>query len=270
MILDDIFTKTKQELDKTKARVSFDDLAGSLKNSTTPKEPLFRFKNALLKDNNITKIIAEVKKASPSKGVIRQDFDYLQIAKEYARNNASCISVLTEPYFFQGSLKYLEQIAKNVNVPLLRKDFIFDKYQILQAYISGASAILLIAKMLDKNLAKELFVYAKSLGLDVLFEVHNKQELEVAFFCDADIIGINHRNLEDFSINLNLCDELVPIIKEYQKGRDVVIVAESAIENKETINRLSKIGVDAFLIGEFFMREQNVGYKLKEFIQLTK
>ncbi len=267
MILDDIFKKTKQELEVLKTKTTFDELLEIAKNNPSKRALQYGFKDSLLSDNNITKIIAEVKKASPSKGIIRQDFDYLQIAKEYESNNASCISVLTEPYFFQGSLGYLEQIAQNINLPLLRKDFIFDKYQILQAYISGASAILLIAKMLEKHKAKELFLYAKSLGLDVLFEVHNKQELEVAFFCDADIIGINHRNLEDFSINLELCDELVPIIRGSKNGAGIVIVAESAIEDKQTINRLSKIGVNAFLIGEFFMREQDVGAKLKDFTQ---
>lgn len=204
------------------------------------------------------RIIAEVKKASPSKGVIKEDFDPLKIAQEYSANGANAISVLTEPHYFQGDLEYLTQIRRYVPTPLLRKDFILDKYQIVEALVYGADFILLIAKSLSTKELKELYDYALHLGLEVLVEVHDKEDLTKAMRCGAHIVGINHRNLETMEMDMTLCEKLIPMIPN---GK--IIVAESGVSNVETIQNLSSIGADAFLIGEHFMRVPSIKDELK-------
>lgn len=208
---------------------------------------------------NPYRIIAEVKKASPSKGVIREDFDPLSIAQEYERGGASAISILTEPHFFQGSLEYLTGIRRYCSLPLLRKDFIVTKYQILEALVYGADFILLIAAALSKKELKELLEYAWHLGLEVLVEIHDKADLIKAMFAGANIIGINHRNLKTFEMDMSLCEQLIPMIPN---GK--IIVAESGIYEHEQLAELNKVGADAFLIGESFMRQENVGDAVKE------
>ncbi len=182
-----------------------------------------------------------LKKASPSKGVIKEDFDPLLIAQEYSKNGANAISVLTEPHYFQGNLEYLTQIRRYVPTPLLRKDFILDKYQIVEALVYGADFILLIAKSLSTKDLKELYEYALHLGLEVLVEVHDKEDLTKAMKCGAHIVGINHRNLETMEMDMTLCEKLIPMIPN---GK--IIVAESGVSNVETIQNLSAIGADAF------------------------
>ncbi|MCF6174078.1 MAG: indole-3-glycerol phosphate synthase TrpC, partial [Campylobacteraceae bacterium] len=206
------------------------------------------------------RIIAEVKKASPSKGVIKEDFDPLIIAKEYEKGGANAISVLTEPHFFQGNIEYITQIRRYVPTPLLRKDFIIDEYQLLEALVYGADFVLLIAKALSKKELKSLLEYAWRLGLNALVEIHDKEDLTKAIFAGADIIGINHRNLETFKMDMELSIKLMPLIPN---GK--IIVAESGLNNKETLVELNKVGVDAFLIGEHFMRQNNISQSLKEF-----
>jgi indole-3-glycerol phosphate synthase len=257
LILDDIIKKTKEDLEIRKKEFSVDWLGRSL--AYNPYQP--RDVKAYLtstKEEPI-RIIAEVKKASPSKGVIREDFDPLVIAQAYSNNGANAISVLTEPHFFQGDLEYLTGIRRYVDTPLLRKDFIVDEYQLLEALVYGADFVLLIAKALDKQTLKDLYDKALTLGLEVLVEIHDLPDLKKAMSCGASIIGINHRNLETFEMDMTLCDKLIPLIPN---GK--IIVAESGITDVETIKRLSSIGVDAFLIGEHFMRQDNITEAVKK------
>lgn len=251
MILDDIIEQTKNDLEKRKIDIPFEWLGRSLAyNPFAPRDCSEALRSS---DEDPYKLICEIKKASPSKGVIREDFDPILIAKEYELGGASIMSVLTEPHFFQGSLEYLTQIRRFVPTPLLRKDFIIDEYQLLEAVVYGADMVLLIVRALSLKRLKELLEYSKRLGLSVLVEIHDKTELTKAIAAGANIIGINHRNLDTFEIDMELSKKLVPLIPQ---GK--IIVAESGLNQKETIQELSKIGVDAFLIGEYFMRQDNI------------
>jgi len=260
MILDKIIKKTKQDLEILKTKTPFSELEKSLK--LRVEKPIDMI-NALRRNSssNIYNLICEVKKASPSKGIIREDFNPIDIAKIYEESGASCISVLTEEHFFKGSLLYLNSIDKKVNTPLLRKDFIIDRYQVVQSYINGADMILLIAKVLDVNTLKKLFEYARDFGMEVLVEIHDEEDLQKALEIDANIIGVNHRNLNDFTMDMELCVKLSPLIP-----KEKIIVAESGISDKETIKRLDEVGVDAFLVGEYFMRNNNTKNLLLDFI----
>jgi len=208
-----------------------------------------------------TPIIAEVKKGSPSKGVIREDFDPLEIAEIYQSNGASCLSVLTDEHFFLGHLGYLGLIREQVSLPLLRKDFIFDPYQIYQARVAGADAVLLIAAMLDLPQLRDFYALARELYLDVLLEVHDERELELALKTDCQLIGINNRDLRSFNVDIATSERLAARIPE---GR--IIVAESGITRRDEIVRLTEKGVHAFLIGESLMREEDIGAKLQELL----
>ena len=208
------------------------------------------------------KVIAEIKKASPSKGLIRADFDPLAIARDYAVHGASAISVLTEEHFFQGSLNYLEQIRNVVDVPLLRKDFMLDAYQLVEAKAYGADAVLFIAAMLDAGLMRELRAQATELSLDSLVEVHNEQELDAAIKAGADLIGINNRNLKTFEVSLATTERLAPLIPSGMSA-----VCESGIDSLEQIRRVEKLGIHAFLIGESLMRAPKPGKKLAELLK---
>jgi indole-3-glycerol phosphate synthase len=205
-----------------------------------------------------TAIIAEVKKGSPSKGVIRADFDPLAIASVYAENGASCLSVLTDEHFFLGNLAFLPEIRNAVNIPLLRKDFIFDPYQVYEARVAGADAILLIAAMLDLPRLLEFASLASELALDVLLEVHDEEELRAALETDCRLIGINNRSLRTFITDLSTTERLAPYIPA-----DRLIVAESGIVSREEVVRLRRAGAKAFLIGESLMREPDIGAKLR-------
>ncbi len=199
------------------------------------------------------KIIAEIKKASPSKGVIRENFEPIEIAQDYEKGSANALSILTEPHFFRGNIEYISQVRRYSSLPLLRKDFIIDEYQLVEALVYGADFVLLIAKALSRAELKKLLDYARHLGLDVLVEIHDVEDLKNAIFAGADIIGINHRNLETFEMDMSLCNKLIPLIPN---GK--IIIAESGISDIETITNLHKIGVDAFLIGEHFMRQNDI------------
>ena len=258
MILDEINRKTLEDVERRKIEMPLDLLGRSL--SANPYAPRDVKPYLTSTKEEPIRIIAEVKKASPSKGIIKEDFDPLVIAQEYSANGANAISVLTEPHYFQGNLEYLTQIRRYVPTPLLRKDFILDKYQIIEALVYGADFILLIAKSLSIKDLKELYEYALHLGLEVLVEIHDKEDLTKAMKCGANIIGINHRNLETFEMDMTLCDQLIPMIPN---GK--IIVAESGVSNTETIKRLSSIGADAFLIGEHFMRVPSISEELKSF-----
>ena len=255
-ILDEIIKKTREDVEKRKKDYTEEWLGKSLAYNPYPPRDVKKFLTSTKYEP--VRIIAEVKKASPSKGVIREDFDPLAIAQTYSENGANAISVLTEPHWFKGDLEYLTGIRRYVSTPLLRKDFIIDEYQILEALVYGADFILLIAKALSKQELKRLYEYALHLGLEVLVEIHDKEDLTKAMWCGATIIGINHRNLDTFEIDMNLCDKLIPMIPN---GK--IIVAESGVSDPETIQRLSAIGADAFLIGEHFMRQDDIGAEVK-------
>lgn len=208
-----------------------------------------------------TAIIAEVKKGSPSKGLIREDFDPLEIAEIYQDNGATCLSVLTEERFFMGSLRYLALIREQVGLPLLRKDFIFDPFQVYEARAAGADAILLIATMLEQQQIVDLAGLAYELHLDVLLEVHDEQEMEVACGTDIGLIGVNNRNLRSFAVDLGTTARLAKMLPP-----DRLLVSESGVNNRADIERLQSDGAHAFLIGEAMMREADIGAKLQELL----
>lgn len=208
-----------------------------------------------------TAIIAEVKKGSPSRGVIRADFDPQNIAAIYQENGATCLSVLTDEKFFLGHLSYLALIRETVSLPLLRKDFICDPYQIFEARAAGADAILLIAAMLDLNQLREFHATAKEIHLDVLLEVHDETEMEKALNTDCTLIGVNNRNLRTFVTDLGTTARLARLMPA-----DRLLVAESGINSRADIVRLQADGAGAFLIGESMMRENDIGAKLQELL----
>jgi len=256
-ILDEIIRKTRDDLEKRKVDFPMEWLGRSLAyNPFMPKDV-----HAALKatEENPYRIIAEVKKASPSKGVIREDFDPMVIAQAYEKGGADALSILTEPHYFQGDKEYLGMVRRYVNIPLLRKDFIVDKYQLVEALVYGADYVLLIAKALSRKELKELLQYTHHLGMEVLVEIHDKADLIKAIFAGANIIGINHRNLETFEMDMKLSERLIPLIPN---GK--IIVAESGINDHETVVELSKVGADAFLIGEHFMRQDDISAALKQ------
>jgi len=246
MILEKIIKKTKEYKKKRKNEEDF-------KKFLSIKRDFRDVKKALTStSDNPYRIIAEVKKASPSKGIIREDFNPIKIAKEYIEV-ADALSILTEPHFFKGSLEYLKEINKFSPIPLLRKDFIVDEFQIAEGYAAGADFILLIAKALEVGELKRLFNFAKNIGLEVLFEIHDEEDLNKALEIGADIIGFNHRNLKTFEMDMDLSKKLIPKLP-----KNVIVVAESGINDFETVKKLSKNGVDAYLIGEYFMRQNDI------------
>ncbi|MFH2011304.1 MAG: indole-3-glycerol phosphate synthase TrpC [Pseudomonadota bacterium] len=258
-VLDKIIDNKKKELVEAKKKYSIDELKSRINNSP----PVRDFKFALTSPQTPIKIIAEVKKASPSKGIIREDFAPLEIAKIYEANGAVAISVLTEENFFLGSLDYLRKIREVVNIPLLCKDFIFDEHQVYQARIYGADAFLLIAAILDDSNLKGLLKTGKELGMQVLLEVHNLEELKRVLQTEAEIIGINNRNLKTFKTDISTTERL---IKEIPQGK--IVVSESGINTTGDISRLKKSGAHAFLIGESLMREKDIAKKLSKLLSL--
>jgi indole-3-glycerol phosphate synthase len=205
-------------------------------------------------------VIAEVKKASPSKGVICEDFDPVGIAKAYEAAGAAAISVLTEETYFQGSAHYLEAIRRAVNLPLLRKDFIFDEWQICEARLLGADAVLLIAAMLETEKLKKLLNYASRLGLQALVETHNEREVAAARDAGAKIFGVNNRNLADFKVDISCAEKLSKLLPN-----GCVFVAESGITCRADVERMRDAGADAVLVGESLMRAASIENRLKEF-----
>ena len=245
MILDDLVKAAEEALKGDKAVISPEQMEALAE--TSPYKPDFPFEKALSKDG--ISFICEVKRASPSKGMISPSFPYLDIAREYERIGASAISCLTERKYFLGKPEYLRDIASIVSIPVLRKDFIIDEYQIYEARALGASAILLICAILTDEKMKHFMTLADSLGLSVLTEVHDEEEVRRALAAGARIIGGNNRNLKDFTVSLSNAVRLSSLIPE-----DVLFVAESGIRTRKDIETLEQCGADAVLIGETFMR----------------
>ncbi|WP_407462927.1 indole-3-glycerol phosphate synthase TrpC [Methanobrevibacter sp.] len=247
-MLDKIVAKTEERLIEAKNKKSLEELKEEVSKLKINDD--FPFKEAL-KDPEIA-IIAEVKKASPSKGLIAEDFDYIEIAKEYEQAGASAISVLTEPYFFQGSNDFLHEISENVNIPLLRKDFTIDEYMIWEAKSLGASAILLIVSILDDDQLKDYLDLAHELGLSAIVETHDAKEIKSAIDAGAQIIGVNNRNLADFTVDINNSINLRSLVSD-----DITFISESGIKTKEDVTRLKENNVDAVLIGETLMKSDD-------------
>ena len=193
-----------------------------------------------------------MKKASPSKGEIAKDFPYLEIAKEYEKGGAAAISVLTEPEYFKGNNGHLTEISSSVSIPVLRKDFTVDEYQIYEAKLIGADAVLLICALLDKDTLKEYISICKELGLSTLVEVHSEEEIKMALEAGARIIGVNNRNLQTFQVDFNHCINLKKLIPP-----DIIFIAESGIQKAEDISALKAAGADGALIGETLMRSKD-------------
>ena len=255
-MLDEIVEKTKRRVEDAKQIISLDDLKNEVSLMSVDDE--FPFKKALSGDD--ISIIAEVKKASPSKGIIAEDFDYLAIAKEYEDAGASAISVLTEPYFFFGSDDYLKEIAEIVNIPVLRKDFVVDEYMIWEAKALGASAVLLIVSILDIVQLKKYLDLAHELGLSAIVEAHDGDEIMRALTVGAEIIGVNNRNLADFTVDIENSINLRRCV-----SGDVIFISESGIKTKEDVARLKENDVDAVLIGETLMKCDDKKEMISEF-----
>jgi indole-3-glycerol phosphate synthase len=211
-------------------------------------------------------LIAEVKKASPSAGVIRPDFDPIAIAREYAAAGASCLSVLTDEKFFQGSLQFLRDIRATVRLPLLRKDFLIDERQILESVVWGADAILLIVAILDDARLRRFHDLAAAAGLAVLVEVHDEAELDRARAIGARLIGVNNRDLKTFTVDLAVTERLAACLRADAAGRDVLVVAESGIHTREDVVRLERCGAGAILVGESLMRQRDLAAKTRELL----
>jgi indole-3-glycerol phosphate synthase len=252
-ILDKILAAKKREVERHKQAVRLTSL---LECTARRKAPL-DFASALKGDD--IRLIAEVKKASPSRGVLRPYFDPMALAKTYAENGAAAISVLTDAEFFQGSPEHLAAIREAVSLPLLRKDFIYDEYQIYETAAYGADALLLITAILEPRQLEKMITLSRSLGLGCLVEVHNEEEIKKALAGGAAIIGINNRDLKTFEVDVDTTRRLRPLVPE-----DKIVVSESGISRREDIQKLKDWGVDAVLIGEALVTARNIPKKIKE------
>jgi len=245
----------KQEVDELKRKFSI----SSFRDFEFYYQKSLPFSPALQKEKAIA-VIAEIKKASPSKGIIRENFDHLKIAKTYFENNVDSVSILTDEKFFRGNINYLKDIAQFKTAPLLRKDFIIDELQIHQAKAFGADAILLICEALDKSVIPELTLCANEIGLEVLLELHSEKQLDKINQNINKIIGVNNRDLESFNVNLKTSINLRQSFNE-----DIIFVSESGITTQQDIFELKQIGVHAVLAGEHFMKQINIHSAIHEF-----
>lgn len=260
-ILKAILDRKREEVawrESQRSRLELEQLIGSI-------EPCRGFGKTLRKrvEQGLPAVIAEVKKASPSSGVIRENFDPVDIAKSYEQAGATCISVLTDRDFFQGSDHHLQQLKQAVSVPLIRKDFIISPYQVLESRVLGADCILLIVAAVAEALLRELNQLAKQLSMDVVMEVHTLAELRLAEQIGVDIIGVNNRNLNNFKVSLQTSIELQQHLKT-----GALLVSESGIANSSHIDLLRRQGIQAFLVGESLMRQEDPGEALKRLLGL--
>ncbi|MFO0754159.1 MAG: indole-3-glycerol phosphate synthase TrpC [Thermodesulfovibrionales bacterium] len=255
-ILDTIAARKAERLGEAKRKTSLSELRGRVRECDAPRD----FREAVRRKSDAAlRLIAELKKASPAKGLIRKDFDPVPIASLYERKGADALSVLTEEDFFQGRLSFLGEVRRKTALPLLRKDFIFDEYQLYEARVNGADALLLIAALLERSQAQDYLHLASELGLQVLFEVHDEEELEKALRVNAEIIGINNRNLRTLAIDLSTT---LRLRKEVPPGR--IVVSESGIRTRSDVERLREAGVDALLVGTSLMQAEDIGGKIDE------
>ena len=255
MILEKIAADTKLRVEKAKRKVPYSEICRRA--MAMDANTGFPFEKALAEPG--IHYICEVKKASPSKGIIAEDFPYVQIAKDYENAGASAISVLTEPKWFKGENAFLEEISKNVSIPLLRKDFTVCEYQIYEAKTIGASAVLLICSLLDTDTIRRWIKLCDSLGLSALVEAHTTDEVYSAIAAGARVIGVNNRNLRDFTVDINNCTKLRKLVPD-----NIIFVAESGIKTRDDIKVLENAGVNAVLIGETLMRNPDKKAALDE------
>ncbi|MCC7231211.1 MAG: indole-3-glycerol phosphate synthase TrpC [Fimbriimonadaceae bacterium] len=256
-ILDEIFEQKRHEVDRARSQISISELEAQGRDM-----PVAPFLGALRNRKHPTGLIAEVKKASPSQGLIRENFDALEIAAAYATAGAECLSVLTDREYFQGRPEYLKAIKENIAIPCLRKDFIYDPYQIYEARAWGADCVLLIVSRLEKSNLAELKAHVEQLGMDTLVEVHDEAECEVAIELGCGLVGINNRNLADFRTDLSTTERLAPRLKSGLP--QALIVSESALETNEDISRVKLAQIDAVLIGTTFCASRDIAAKVKE------
>jgi indole-3-glycerol phosphate synthase len=252
--LNEILEVKKTEISMLKGRYSlssFREMEFFESNTISLRESLV--------ESPTTSIIAEIKKASPSKGIIKEDFDHIEIAKTYFEFGANTVSILTDVKFFKGSIEYLKDIAAVKNTPLLRKDFIIDEYQVFESKAFGADSVLLICEVLSKNQITELTHAASEIGLEVLLELHSANQLDKIDYEINNIIGINNRDLYDFSVDLNTSVNISEQLPDF-----ITIVAESGITDEEDIQTLKEHNVDAILVGEYLMRSENIGAALTQ------
>lgn len=259
-ILDRITDKTAEDLSKRKKKISFSDF-----DSFEGFEKERRSLEKSLRKPDMVSIIAEVKKASPSKGIIRTDFDPIDIALKYEDGGASAISVLTDEPFFQGDLKYLEAISKRVSLPLLRKDFIIDPYQIKEARAYGADAVLIIVAITEGNQLYELQHAAKEFGLDALVECYDQNDFDRLDFEQTKILGVNNRDLKTFTVDVH---RGISILQQAPDGTS--LVSESGLSNGEDLALLKNNGIQSALIGEYFMRQNDPGQAVRDLIEKTE
>jgi indole-3-glycerol phosphate synthase len=253
--LEIILAEKKQEVEELKRKFSI----SSFRDFEFYSRSSLSFSFALRKEKAIA-VIAEIKKASPSKGILKENFNHLEIAKTYFTNKVDAISVLTDKKFFQGNISFLKEIAQIKTAPLLRKDFIIDEMQIHQAKAFGADAVLLICEALDKSAITELTLCAKEIGLDVLLELHSEKQLEKIDQNINIIIGVNNRNLETFEVSLTTSINLRQSFNE-----EIIFVSESGITSQQDILELKQIKANAVLVGEHFMRQENINTAIEEF-----
>jgi indole-3-glycerol phosphate synthase len=254
-VLEDIVRKKKERLSAAKYRTPLAELKPLIRDIDRPRD----FRGAITRKDGSLKIIAEIKKASPSKGLIRADFDHKKIASVYENKSVDALSVITEEDFFQGRLTFLSEVKKIVSKPLLRKDFIIDDYQLYEARAHGADAVLLIAAILEMSQAEEYLHLSRELGLSVLFEVHDFKELQAALKANAPIIGINNRNLKTMEIDLNTS---LALKKEIPPDR--IVVSESGIRTRDDVLRVESAGIDAILVGTCLMEAADIGGKIDQ------
>ncbi len=257
MVLDEILAQKKKEVRQAKEKVSGEEII-----TKTVGLPRRRdFKSAIAKPGQIS-LIAEIKKASPTRGIIREDFDPVEIARIYQDSGAQALSVLTDEQFFKGSLQYLEQVRKVVAIPILRKDFIIDDYQIYQSFLAGADAVLLIAAVLSKDKIASLSSIADGLGMSSIVEIHSAEDLSKIEKLNIQIVGINNRDLTSFKTDFGATERLIKLLP-----KDKVIISESGIKTSQDVKRLKNLGVKAVLIGEVFMASADISGKIKEIMR---
>lgn len=254
MILSRIIEDKRRVVDEAKKARPQNDLMKEIKNISVKSS----FKKNISRPHHIN-LIAEIKKASPSRGILRGDFNPVKIAITYQANGASAVSVLTDERFFDGRLEYIPKVRDNISIPILRKDFFIDEYQIYETVASGADAILLIPEILSMAEVTKFYNLATELGLDCLVEVHNEEDIEKALAIGASIIGINNRDLHTFKVDLAVTQRLIRLIPQNK-----TIVSESGIKSYEDIMFLKSLGINAVLVGEAFMEADDIGAKMRE------
>lgn len=255
--LDKIVAAKKQELSSLRRKVSLKDVQWKANDAEPPRPFLQNFRKGGIN------IIAEIKKASPSAGVICHDFKPLDIARIYEENGAKALSVLTDEHFFMGSLGILSLVKKKVKLPCLRKDFTLDEYHVYEARGAGADAVLLIASLLDLSQLKDYSALCEELGMKALIEIHDENDLEKISSAEASFIGVNNRNLKTFAVDVQTSHQLIK-----QMPGEATRISESGLKNHQDLIALKQAGFDGFLIGETLMREKNLGKKLEELIRM--